>query len=71
MEHTQEYALTKTTWTNEEDVAWLVFQQRQIHRLIHIILILFYNGLKVIDAVRQTFHILIHDCSFYNLHLQK
>ena len=64
MEHTQEYALTKPAWTNKEDVARLVFQQRQIHRLIHIIVILLYNSLKVIDAVRQTFHILIHDCSF-------
>ena len=64
MEHTQEYAFTEPTWTNEEDVAWLVFQQRQIHRLIHIILILLYNSLKVIDTVRQTFHILLHNCSF-------
>ena len=37
IEHTQEYALTKTTRADEEEIARLLLQLRDKHRLIHII----------------------------------
>ena len=37
VEHTEKYALSKTTGTDEEEIAWLLLQLWQKHRLIDII----------------------------------
>ena len=65
IEHTQEYALTKTTRADEEEIAWLLLQLRDKHRLIHIILILLYHLGKISYTIRYSFYLLFHhDLSF-------
>ena len=60
IEHTQEYALTKTTRTDEEEIARLLLQLRNKHRLIHIILILLYHLSKISYTIRYSFYLLFH-----------
>ena len=46
-EHAQEEALAKASRTDEYQIVGLVFQHRDIHRLINIILIVFDDLLEV------------------------
>ena len=66
VEHTEEYALTETTRTDEEEVAWLLLQLRDEHRLIHIILILLYHIGKIRHSIRYSFYLLFHNFLTFN-----
>lgn len=61
-EHAQKDTLSETAGTDKEQIARLVFQQRQIHSLVHVILILFHHFHKVGNTVRESFYF-FHDCS--------
>ena len=54
-EHTEEEALAKTVWADEYQIVWLIFQHRDIHRLINVILIELDNLLEVRNSIRYSF----------------
>ena len=61
MEHTQEYALTKAARANKEEVVWIFFQLGQVHRLVHVIEVLFCYLYEILDSIRYAFHcVLLH-----------
>ena len=60
LEHTDEYALAKTARTDKEEVYRLIFQCWQIHRLVHIVIVLLYDLYEVIASIRYSFSILLH-----------
>ncbi len=60
VEHAQEDALAKTTGTDEEEVAGLLLQLWQEHRLVNIIEVLGHHRCKIRDAVRYLFYLLLH-----------
>ena len=63
MEHADEYALAKTARANKKEIVCLVFQKRQIHGLIHVILISLHNFHEIRNSVWYSFHIL-HNPTF-------
>ena len=62
-EHTQKDALAKTPGPDEKQITGLLFQHRQIHRLIHIILVLLHHFHKIGNPIRDSFYF-FHNCSF-------
>ena len=50
MEHTDENAFSETARTDEEQVVGFVFKQRQIHGLVHIVLVALYD----VGEIRHT-----------------
>ena len=62
--HAQEDALAEAPGTDEEQVIGLILQQRQVHRLVHIILVLFNDIHKVGHTVRYSFNFfhIHHNC---------
>ena len=62
--HAQEDTLAEAPGTDEEQVTGLILQQRQVHRLVHIILVLFNDIHKVGHTVRYSFNFfhIHHNC---------
>ena len=60
VKHTKKYALSKTTGTNEEEIARLLLQLWQKHRLIDIIQILTHYCGEIRHCVWYLFYLLFH-----------
>ena len=60
VEHTQEYALAEPAWTDEKEVARLLLQFRDKHRLVHVIQILFHHVGEICHTIRYLFYLLFH-----------
>lgn len=60
VEHPQEDALAKTTWTDEDDIPRLLLQFRDIHRLVHIIYVLLNHCSEIRDSIWNFLDILHH-----------
>ena len=66
VEHTEKQAFSKTTGTDEEEIARLLLQLWQKHRLIDIIQILTHHRGEIRHSVWYLFYLLFHHAMKFN-----
>ena len=67
VEHTKEYALSETAWSDEKEVARLFLNFWQEHCLVHIVKVLLDNLGKISHSVWYLFYLLLHHCLLFNV----
>ena len=68
--HADEQAFAETTWTCKENATRLLFQDRQVHGLVHIIHVACHDINEIGYAVRDLFCFFVHHTQFGLFRLQ-